>query len=106
MARIETALPVRSISGKFRRADDIVFSVRNGQTFACQTTAYRDPWSEAQQAVHTRFKTVMALVLADMADPTKKKEWQDKADASGGKYSTARGIAFAHYWAAEEESGL
>ncbi len=106
MARIVPETPVRTISGKLRKADRTTFFDLDGRTHAWQTTAYTGPWSEAQLAVQDKFKAVNALVLADMADPDKKKEWQDKADASGGRYRTARGIAFAHYWAAEEDPGL
>jgi hypothetical protein len=33
-----------------------------------------------------------------MADPEKKAEWQAVADASHGKFKTARGAAFAVYY--------
>ena len=37
-----------------------------------------------------------------MADPDKKAEWQEIATASHGRWKTARGAAFASYYADEE----
>ncbi len=37
-----------------------------------------------------------------MADPDKKVEWQEIANASHGKWKTARGAAFAVYYADAE----
>ena len=33
-----------------------------------------------------------------MADPEKKEEWKEVADASSGKWKTPRGAAFASYY--------
>ena len=49
---------------------------------------------EAQE----RFASAAAKAAADMADPEKKAEWQAVADASHGKFKTARGAAFAVYY--------
>ena len=106
MAQITPETPVKYIRGKLAKDETTVYSVRYGQNHAWKADPYLGPWSEAQLAVQDKFKTVTALVLADMADPTNKKEWQEKAKASGGRYRTARGCAFAHYWAAEEDPGL
>ena len=49
---------------------------------------------EAQE----RFASAASKAAADMADPEKKAEWQAVADASHGKFKTARGAAFAVYY--------
>lgn len=100
--RIKTVFPVKGMSGKADKDDELVFSTRYGGIYAWEMKVNKQQFSEAQIAIHERFKSVTALVMADMADPEKKKEWEEKARQSDGKYKTARGCAFAHYWAAEE----
>lgn len=100
--KIGTIFPVKKMSGKADKDDNIVFSTRFKNIHMWEVDYIERAFSEAQLAVHAKFRTVTALVLADLADPDKKKEWTEKARQSG-KYKTARGCAFAHYWAAEED---
>lgn len=66
--------------------------------------AVKAEWAEleptvAQLANRAKFSQASSQASADMADPSKKAEWQDIADASNGKWKTARGAAFASYYA-------
>lgn len=100
--RIKTVFPVKGMSGKADKDDELVFSTRYGTIHAWEMKVKEQEFTDAQTAVHEKFKRVNALVMADFADPEKKKEWEEKSRQSNGKYKTARGCAFAHYWAAEE----
>ena len=57
----------------------------------------QDP-SPAQLSAQAIFAEASTLANADMKNPEKKAEWQAVADASHGKYKTARGAAFASYY--------
>lgn len=73
-----------------------------GETILVQADwKLQDP-TEEQLARRARFATAAVQASADMANPTKKAEWQEVADASHGKYKTARGAAFASYYADAE----
>ena len=54
--------------------------------------------TEARLLHRAIFATATALALADMQDPDTKQHWQQVAISSGGKWKTARGAAFAHYY--------
>ena len=98
MAKIETISVVDGISGKFDKNERLVFSKRFGATYALEMTPSQKEPTAAQIAGRERFSTAATQAAADMADPEKKAEWQAVADASGGKYKTARGAAFASYY--------
>ena len=100
--KITTNFPVKSMSGKADKDDVLVFSTRYGATYAWEMEVKKQEFSDAQKAVHEKFKSVTAMMQEELSDPAKKKEWEEKARQSGGKYKTARGCAFAHFWAAEE----
>lgn len=103
MARIQGDMPfVMSQHGAYKKGKAgetrIVVRTIYGNTYANPVTyADNDP-TAAQIAARTRFSTASSQASADMADPDKKAEWQAIADASKGKYKTARGAAFAHYY--------
>ncbi|MBO5086566.1 MAG: hypothetical protein J6B65_04935 [Paludibacteraceae bacterium] len=61
----------------------------------------KDP-TMAQLAQQERFAQAASKAADDMADIDKKAEWQAIAEASNGKYKTARGAAFAVYYADAE----
>lgn len=98
MAKIETISVVDSISGKFDKNEKLVFSKRFGKTYAWEMTPSNLDPTVAQLAVRERFAAAATQAAADMADPEKKEEWQAIADASNGKWKTARGAAFASYY--------
>ena len=98
MAKFNLAAPFEGVSGKLDKDDKLVFSQRYGETYAWEVEPSKKAPTAAQLAVQERFATATAQAAADMADPEKKAEWQAVADASGGKYKTARGAAFASYY--------
>ena len=100
MAKIETISVVDGIKGKLDKNEKLVFSKRFGQTYAWEMTPSTKEPTAAQLAVQERFATAASQAAADMSDPDKKAEWQAVADASNGKWKTARGAAFASYYAA------
>jgi hypothetical protein len=100
MAKIETISVVDAIKGKLDKNENLVFSKRFGQTYAWEMTPSTKEPTAAQLAVQSRFAEAASKAAADMADPEKKAEWQAVADASNGKWKTARGAAFASYYAA------
>ena len=98
MAKFNLAAPFEGVSGKLDKKDSLVFSQRYGQTFAWQMEPSHKEPTAAQIAGRERFATAASQAAADMANPEKKAEWQAVADASSGKYKTARGCAFASYY--------
>lgn len=104
MAKIESSFPyVSSINGVFERKHkgDTAIVARNvyGQVVACKVTYSDAPETAKQLANQVRFSYAAGMASADMADPDKKAEWQQVAEYSRGKYKTARGAAFASYYA-------
>lgn len=103
MAIIKSDYPyIAEISGTFERKHkgDVAIVVRNvyGKNVASKVTySDKDP-SMAQLAQQERFAQAARLASQDMEDIDKKAEWQAIADASNGKYKTARGAAFAAYY--------
>lgn len=70
-----------------------------GETILVQADwKLQDP-TVKQEAGRARFSYAAGMASADMADPDKKAEWQQVAEYSHGKYKTARGAAFASYYA-------
>lgn len=107
MARIEGVQPyVRNINGAFEKGHPgdtrVVARTVYGKTYANPVTySNKEPTAE-QLALRARFATAATQASADMADPDKRAEWQEVANASHGKYKTARGAAFASYYADAE----
>jgi hypothetical protein len=107
MAKIEGSYPyVSQLNGVFERKHKgdtaIVARTVYGQTIACKVT-YSDKNPTANQlALRARFATAASKAADDMLDPDKKAEWHEIAMASHGKWKTARGAAFASYYADEE----
>lgn len=102
MARIQGERPyVKYINGAFEkghRGDTrVVARTVYGNTYANPVTYSSKESTAAQIAAQVAFADAASKAAADMADPEKKAEWQAIADASHGKYKTARGAAFAHY---------
>lgn len=104
MARIEGEYPcVVAQHGCWKRGKKgdtrMVARTIYGNTYANPVTySTKDP-SMAQLAQQERFAQAASKAADDMADIDKKAEWQAIADASHGKYKTARGAAFAAYYA-------
>jgi hypothetical protein len=73
-----------------------------GETILVQADWKLQEPTETQMARRARFATAATQASADMANPTKKAEWQAVADASNGRYKTARGAAFSSYYADAE----
>lgn len=76
----------------------VVFSTRYNTIVARQLNPAPDLVTEARLRHRTIFATATALALADMQDPDTKQYWQQVAISSDGKWKTARGAAFAHYY--------
>ena len=89
MAKIETISVVDGISGKLDKDERLVFSKRFGQTYAWEMTPSTQPPTAAQIAAQERFSIAATKAAADMADPEKKAEWQEIANASNGKWKIA-----------------
>ena len=104
MAKFNLAAPFEGVSGKLDKDDNLVFSQRYGATHAWEVEHKQQEPTAAQIAVQTRFSTAATKAAEDMADPEKKAEWQEIANASNGKYKTARGAAFASYY--KDSSGV
>lgn len=105
MARIEGELPlVLSQHGSWRKGKkgDTRMVARHiyGNTYANPVTYSDKPPTALQIQLQSRFATAAAQAAADMKDPEKYAEWKAIADASHGKWKTARGAAFASYYAA------
>ena len=98
MAKFNLAAPFEGVSGKLDKDDSLVFSQRYGATHAWEMQHSTKPPTAAQIAAQERFAAAASKAAADMADPEKKAEWQAVADASHGKFKTARGAAFASYY--------
>ena len=98
MAKIETISVIEGIRGKLDGTENLVFSKRFGQTYAWEMKIPERDATVAQLAVRERFAAAATQAAADMADPEKKEEWQAIADASNGRWKTARGAAFASYY--------
>ena len=98
MAKFNLAAPFEGVSGKLDKDNNLVFSQRFGDTHAWEVEPSKKEPTAAQLAVQERFATASAQASADMADPEKKAEWKEVANASRGKYKTPRGAAFASYY--------
>lgn len=101
MARVINNIITEGLSGKIAKSG-YTFRQVNGKTiFAKKGESKAEP-SEAQLAVRDKFKAAAQKAHADMGDPEKKKQWEETARNSGGKYKTALGAALAHYFKASE----
>ena len=96
--KIDAISLIDGMSGKLNKKEKVVFSKRYGNIHAWEVEHTEQDPAAAQIAARTRFSTASTKAAADMADPEKKAEWQEVADASKGKYKTARGAAFASYY--------
>ena len=99
MAKFNLAAPFEGVSGKLDKDDNLVFSQRYGATHAWEVEHSKKDPTANQLVVRERFSTAATKAATDMKDPEKKEEWQAIADASNGKHKTARGAAFASYYA-------
>ena len=99
MATVNPISVIESMHGKLAKDDDFVFTERYGKIYVISFKKSTVAPSEAQQFNRKCFKLAYYKVAFDLADPVKKAAWQTLADLSGGKYKTARGIAFATYFA-------
>ena len=98
MAKIVPISLIESIHGKLDKDENFVFSKRYGNTHVWEVEPSQKEPTAAQIAVQARFAEAASQASADMADPEKKADWQEIADASNGKWKTARGAAFASYY--------
>ena len=97
MAEVIDNIITKGLSGKVANSD-YTFRQQNGKTFLVKKSRTTKEPTEAQLAVRTKFSEASAKAKADIEDAEKKAEWQAKAKASKGKYSTAYGAAFAYYY--------
>ena len=99
MAKFDLYAPFKGVSGKLDKDDELVFSQRYGATYAWEVEKSKKDPTMAQLAQQERFAQAASKAADDMLDLDKKLEWQAVAEASNGKYKTARGAAFAAYYA-------
>ena len=99
MAKFNLYAPFEGCSGKLDKDDSLVFSQRYGTTYAWEVEPSKKDPTPGQLAQQERFAQAASKAADDMADIDKKAEWQAIAEASNGKYKTARGAAFAAYYA-------
>lgn len=95
--KIDAISLIDGMSGKLNKKEKVVFSNRYGNIHAWEVEHSTKPATSNQLAAQAKFATAAAQAAADMKDPEKKAEWQAVADASNGKWKTARGAAFASY---------
>jgi hypothetical protein len=98
MAKFNLYAPFEGCSGKLDKDDSLVFSQRYGTTYAWEVEPSEKEPTMGQLAQQERFAEAASRAAADMLDLEKKAEWQAVAEASHGKYKTARGAAFAAYY--------
>ena len=103
MAIFNLSAPFEGVSGKLDKDDNLVFSQRYGNTHAWEHEPSKKDPTPGQLAGQARFAVAATQASADMADPDKKAEWQAVAEASNGRYKTARGAAFAAYYSQAED---
>ena len=102
MAEFYLQAPFKGVSGKLDKEDELVFSQRYGATYAWEVEPSTKEPTANQLAQQMRFATAASQAAEDMKDPDKKAEWQSVAEASNGKWKTARGAAFASYYSQAE----
>ena len=99
MAKIVPISLIESIHGKLDKDEDFVLSKRYGNTYVWEVEPSKKDPTMGQLAGQERFARAASMAADDMLDLDKKAEWQAIAEASNGKYKTARGAAFAAYYA-------
>lgn len=103
MAKVSGEYPyVTELRGVFERKKKgdtaIVSRMVYGNIVAAKVTYSDKEATMGQLGNQRRFSWAASKAAADMLDLEKKAEWQAIADASHGKYKTARGAAFAAYY--------
>lgn len=96
--KIDAISMIDGMSGKLNKKEKVVFSKRYGNIHAWEVEHSQKAPTPAQLAAQERFAEASSQAAADMSDPEKKAEWQAIADASNGRYKTARGAAFNNYY--------
>ena len=99
MAKIVPISLIESIHGKLDKDENFVFSKRYGNTHVWEVEPSEKDPTPGQLAQQARFAQAASQAAEDMLDLDKKAEWQAIAEASNGKWKTARGVAFASYYA-------
>ncbi len=95
MSKVKENLVTEGLSGKI--GGRYCFRHKNGKTILFRLGERKAEMSEAQLEVQAKFKLAAQQARADLADPTKKAEWENAAQTSS-KYSTAFGAAMSHYY--------
>ena len=103
MAKIVPISLIESIHGKLDKDENFVFSKRYGNTHVWEVEPSKKEPTVNQLAVQARCAQAASKAAEDMADPEKRDEWAAIAEASNGKYKTARGAAFAAYYSQAED---
>ena len=103
MAKISGEYPyVTELRGVFERKKKgetaIVARMVYGNVVAAKVTYSDKEPTMGQLNGQARFAWAASKAAEDMLDLEKKAEWQAVAEASHGKYKTARGAAFAAYY--------
>ena len=104
MAIFNLSAPFEGVSGKLDKDDNLVFSQRYGNTHAWEHEPSKKEPTAAQLALQARFARAASKASEDMFDLDKKAEWQAIAEASHGRWKTARGAAFASYYASDNDA--
>ena len=94
MSKITFETPVKYIQGKLSKSDTSYFSVRNGK--GCLTKCYNQydgGNTEQQQAARQRFAEIQRQVFAELADESKRAEWE-ALFALQNQFATLRGFIF------------
>jgi predicted NBD/HSP70 family sugar kinase len=100
MALVVNNIITEGLSGKIGKSG-YTFKQVNGKTVFAEKSVSKAEPTPAQLEVREKFKAASEKARADMADSTKKEEWQQAAKNSAGKYTTALGAAIAHYFNAD-----
>ena len=95
MSKILLEAPFRGFRGKICKHAEIIFCKRKQTQYTTQICNPRtSPPTESELLTRTNFATAQQRALADLADATKRAEWQEKFDKQK-KYTDLRGFIVA-----------
>lgn len=98
MSKILLEAPFRGFRGKICKHAEIIFCKRKQTQYTTQICNPRtSPPTANELAAQTKFATAQKNALADLADATKRAEWEAKFDAQH-KYTDLRGFIVAEIY--------
>ena len=95
MSKVKDNLVTEGLSGKIGHR--YCFRSKNGKTILYRLGIRSGEMTDAQLEAQEKFKLASQQARADLANPSKKAEWEAVAQSSS-KFSTAYGAAMSHYY--------